>query len=286
MIDPMPRDNPANSWRTRPTNELLKRAISGLVLAAVTITAIWFGGWLFALLIAAVCLVLAWEWGRVVRNAEFDTIYAITSLALVAAVALSAAGQYAGAFAALGLGTLVVALTRPNPGDWLSASGVPYLGLSAVAMVWLRSGDDGGAAVLFVFACVWAHDTIAMLTGRTLGGPRLWPQVSPKKTWAGAVGGLAASALAGSLCALFIPGASVIWMTGLGVFFGITAFLGDLAESALKRLGGLKNASSLIPGHGGFLDRLDGAILSFTLAGVIAALLNVQQPAQALIFGH
>lgn len=286
MIDPMPRDTPAESWRTRPTNELLKRAVSGLILAAITLTAIWFGGYLFALLIAAVSLVLAWEWGRVVRNAEFDTIYTITSLALLGAIIAAAAGQYAIAFAILAVGTLLVAITRPNPVDWLSASGVPYLGVSAVSMIWLRSGGDGGAAVLFVFACVWAHDTLAMLTGRTFGGPRLWPQVSPKKTWAGAAGGLAASALVGCLCALFIPGASVIWLTGLGLFFGITAFLGDLAESALKRLGGLKNASGLIPGHGGFLDRLDGAILSFTLAGVIAALLNVQEPARALIFAH
>ncbi len=286
MIDPMPRETTAESWRTRSTNELLKRAISGLVLAALTLTAIWFGGALFALLIAAVSLVLAWEWGRVVRNTEFDNLYTITSLALVGAIALAALGQYAAGIAALALGTIVVALTRPKPADWLSASGVPYLGVSAVAMIWLRAGEDGGLAVLFVFACVWAHDTLAMLTGRTVGGPRLWPQVSPKKTWAGAIGGLASSALAGCLCALFIPGASIAWLTGLGLFFGITAFLGDLAESAVKRLGGRKHASGLIPGHGGFLDRLDGAILSFTLAGLIAALLNVQQPARALIFGH
>lgn len=285
MIDPMPRENAANSWRFRPSNELVKRAVSGLVLATLGIAAIWIGGWLYALLIAAVSLVLAWEWGRVVRNAEFDTIFAVTGVSLLAAILLAALGHIAAAIGTLAVGALLVALLRPNPVDWLSASGVPYLGLSAIAMIWLRAGDDGGAAVLFVFACVWAHDTFAMLTGRTFGGPRLWPQISPQKTWAGAIGGFAASALAGCLCGIFIPGTSVLWLTGLGLFIGVTAFFGDLAESALKRLGGLKNASSLIPGHGGFLDRLDGAILSFTLVALIAAFMNASDPARALMFG-
>ncbi len=233
-----------------------------------------------------VSLVLAWEWGRVVRRAEFDVPFTATAISLVAAIALAALGRFNLAFAALGAGTLAVALTRTSPFDWLSAAGVPYLGISAISMIWLRNGSEGVSAVLFVFACVWAHDTVAMFTGRTLRGPRLWPQVSPQKTWAGAIGGLAASALIGALAALIIPGANFVWLTGLGLIIGIAAFLGDLAESALKRLGGLKNASSLIPGHGGFLDRLDGAILSFTLAALIALMVNAGEPGRGLLFGH
>ena len=125
-----------------------------------------------------------------------------------------------------------------------------------------------------------------MFTGRTFGGPRLWPQISPQKTWAGAIGGLAASVLVGGLTSLILPGTNFVWLAGLGLVIGVAAFLGDLAESALKRLGGLKNASSLIPGHGGFLDRLDGAILSFTLAAMIALLINAGEPGRGLIFGH
>lgn len=286
MIDPMPRDEGARPFQAGAPNELLKRAASGVVLVVLVLGAIWQGGWLYALLIAAVSLVLAWEWGRVVRRAEFDIPFAATATGLLIAIFLAATGEFTGAFIALAAGTLVVAITRPSPFDWLSAVGVPYLGIAAVSMLWLRSGSDQGLAVLFVFACVWAHDTVAMFTGRTLRGPRLWPQISPQKTWAGAIGGLAASMLVGCLGALTIPDASVTRLAVLGLCLGLAAFLGDLAESALKRLGGLKNASSLIPGHGGFLDRLDGAILSFTLAAVIALLFDAGEPGRGLIFGH
>jgi phosphatidate cytidylyltransferase len=286
MIDPMPRDEGTSPWQTGAHNELLKRAASGTVLICLVLAAVWLGGWLYASLIAAVSLVLAWEWGRVVRKAEFDLPFAIMATSLVAAIGLAALGHYAYAFAALGAGTIAVAATRASPFDWLSAAGVPYLGISALSMLWLRNGADGISAVLFVFACVWAHDTAAMLTGRTLRGPRLWPQISPQKTWAGAIGGLAASVLVGGLTSLILPGTSFVWLAGLGLIIGVAAFLGDLAESALKRLGGLKNASSLIPGHGGFLDRLDGAILSFTLAAMIALLINAGEPGRGLIFGH
>ena len=286
MIDPMPRNEGSSPWQAGSPNELVKRAASGAVLISLVLAAVWLGGGLYILLIAAVSLVLAWEWGRVVRRAEFDVPFTATAISLVAAIALAALGRFNLAFAALGAGTLAVALTRTSPLDWLSAAGVPYLGISAISMIWLRNGNEGVSAVLFVFACVWAHDTVAMFTGRMLRGPRLWPQVSPQKTWAGAIGGLAASALIGGLAALIIPGANFVWLTGLGLIIGIAAFLGDLAESALKRLGGLKNASSLIPGHGGFLDRLDGAILSFTLAALIALMVNAGEPGRGLLFGH
>lgn len=286
MIDPMPRNEGSSPWQAGSPNELVKRAASGAVLISLVLAAVWLGGGLYILLIAAVSLVLAWEWGRVVRRAEFDVPFTATAISLVAAIALAALGRFNLAFAALGAGTLAVALTRTSPLDWLSAAGVPYLGISAISMIWLRNGNEGVSAVLFVFACVWAHDTVAMFTGRMLRGPRLWPQVSPQKTWAGAIGGLAASALTGGLAALIIPGANFVWLTGLGLIIGIAAFLGDLAESALKRLGGLKNASSLIPGHGGFLDRLDGAILSFTLAALIALMVNAGEPGRGLLFGH
>ena len=286
MIDPMPRNEGSSPWQAGSPNELVKRAASGAVLISLVLAAVWLGGGLYILLIAAVSLVLAWEWGRVVRRAEFDVPFTATAISLVAAIALAGLGRFNLAFAALGAGTLAVALTRTSPFDWLSAAGVPYLGISAISMIWLRNGSEGVSAVLFVFACVWAHDTVAMFTGRTLRGPRLWPQVSPQKTWAGAIGGLAASALIGALAALIIPGANFVWLTVLGLIIGIAAFLGDLAESALKRLGGLKNASSLIPGHGGFLDRLDGAILSFTLAALIALMVNAGEPGRGLLFGH
>jgi phosphatidate cytidylyltransferase len=285
MIEPVPQQQSARTWRHPGAHEIVKRVASAVVLAGVGVAAIVLGGVVFALIVGVISLILLWEWGRVVRNAEFDHPFFASAIALTAATALAWAGQMLGAAASLGLGMLAVLALRPRPPDLLSAVGVPYIGLCVVGMIWIRSDGGGWLAVLFIFVCVWAHDTCAMVAGRSLGGPRLWPSISPRKTWVGAIGGLAASGLVGTVTALLLPTANLPWLTALGLALGLAAFLGDLAESALKRLGGLKNASSLIPGHGGFLDRLDGAILSFALATVVAAMVDAAAPARALLAG-
>lgn len=285
MIEPVPQHQPARTWWQTGSHEIAKRVLSGLVLAGVVLGAIYQGGAVFGLLVAAVSVILAWEWGRVVRGIDLDMVFLASALALATAVGLAGAGFMSAAAITLGLGTVAVLVLRRRPPDILSAAGIPYIGLCAVGMIWLRGDTDGWQAVVFVFVCVWAHDTCAMLTGRSIGGPRLWPSISPRKTWAGAVGGVAASSLVGASTAVLLPGGSLLWLTILGFSLGLAAFFGDLAESALKRLGGLKNASSLIPGHGGFLDRLDGAILSFGLATLIAALVDPGSPARAVLLG-
>lgn len=285
MTEHLSHNRQAASFKRQSTTELFKRVVSALVLATIGIGAVAAGVWPLAVLISLVSVVLAWEWGRLVRNCEFDELFFAHVAAVLLAIALAAAGLTQYALITLAVGFVAIALWRSKEYVKLSGLGVPYVGIAAVGMIWLRSHEMGLAAVLFVFACVWAHDSVAMLAGRAAGGPRLWPSVSPKKTWSGALAGLASSMVVGAAATFVIPSTSVLWLATLGLILGIAALIGDLAESSLKRLGRVKDASGLIPGHGGFLDRLDGVIASFAVACMIALSLNADAPALALLQG-
>jgi phosphatidate cytidylyltransferase len=152
------------------------------------------------------------------------------------------------------------------------ASGIPYAGAIAVAPILLRADSANGfLAILFLFAIVWATDIVAYFAGRAIGGPKLAAGVSPNKTWAGALGGACAAVLA----AVAIAAAARLrqWpaLILVGLVLSVAAQAGDLFESAFKRRYGAKDASQLIPGHGGLMDRLDG----FLAAAVVAAIIGV-----------
>ena len=137
--------------------------------------------------------------------------------------------------------------------------------------------------ILAVFAVVWTNDTAAFATGRTFGGPRLWPRLSPKKTWAGAIGGLAAALVAGCGLGLWLNGAALSPLVPVAGLLSVAAQLGDLAESGLKRAAGRKDSSRLIPGHGGVLDRVDGLLAAALAGGAIALLRSPASPAAGLL---
>ena len=118
-----------------------------------------------------------------------------------------------------------------------------------------------------------------------IGGPKLWAQISPNKTWSGLVGGLVASTVAAALFSLFVAGASPIGLALTGLVLGVVSQAGDLAESALKRIFGFKDASALIPGHGGFMDRMDSIVTVAVAAGLFALAVDPHAPARALLFG-
>ena len=285
MSEHLSQNQPATPF-VRPTGgELVKRVISAIVLAAVGIAATVAGPYALAVLVSIVSAVLAWEWGRLVRNCEFDDMFFVHVAALWLAIILTTANLVDYALYVLVAGFVGIAIRRSREYRKLSALGVPYVGIAAVGMIWLRDSEQGLAAVLLVFACVWAHDSVAMFAGRAAGGPRLWPSISPKKTWSGAIAGLTASTVVALLAHLLTTGTNPLWLGPLGFLLGLAALVGDLAESSLKRLGRVKNASGLIPGHGGFLDRMDGAIASFALACLIALCINYKSPAEALLRG-
>ena len=230
---------------------------------------------------------ISWEWGRLVRGATFDLGFFVHAIAVTAAIVLAGAGYAALAVAVLVIAAITLVPLYVGRGARLSALGVFYVGLPAVALLWLRSDEPFGfTAVLFVFAVVWSSDTAAYAAGRSIGGPKLWPRVSPNKTWAGLAGALMAGALAGGVFAILEPEAPALRLVLLGHRrSAFVAQAGDLAESALKRLFNLKDASDLIPGHGGFMDRMDSIVAAAVAAALLALAIDPHAPARALLFG-
>ncbi len=139
---------------------------------------------------------------------------------------------------------------------------IGYLGILGAPAGLLLAQHDGGLRLLFLFACVPANDTGAYLFGSLFGKHKLAPRISPGKTWEGLIGGMACSAIAGAALAVWLVDAQ--WHIGviIGLALGLTATLGDLVESMVKRNTGLKDMSGLLPGHGGAMDRLDSLLAS------------------------
>lgn len=266
------------------TRELAVRIASAVVLVAVTLAVTHSGVVPFAVLVTGVGLVLIWEWGRLVRGPVVDAQLCLAAVGVVVAIMLTA-GQYP----AIGVGVLVactVGLTmwRPDTAGLVSALGVLYAGLPSVALVWLRSGPTHGLeAIVFVLLVVWTTDTGAFIAGRSLGGPRLWVAVSPKKTWSGLVGGIVAAAVIAWLFSYSIGSIDAARAAGLAAVLAITSQAGDLFESALKRAYGVKDSSGLIPGHGGFMDRVDGLVFAAIAAALFSLVVDHTAPAATLL---
>jgi phosphatidate cytidylyltransferase len=284
----MPDNAAASGAGTVPliSSNLKLRLVSGIAFAALAFALTYAGPIPFAVLVLVCAMVISWEWGRLVRGLAFDLGFFVHAGAVAAGIVLAAAG-----YAALGLAALVIAAIILVPlymgrGARLSALGVFYVGLPAIALLWMR-GDEpyGFTAVLFIFAVVWGSDTAAYAAGRTIGGPKLWPRVSPNKTWAGFIGALAAGAASGAIFAALVTDADAVRLILLGTGLAAVAQAGDLAESALKRLFHLKDASDLIPGHGGFMDRMDSLVAAATAAALLALLIDAHAPARALLLG-
>ncbi|MGL5115563.1 MAG: phosphatidate cytidylyltransferase, partial [Beijerinckiaceae bacterium] len=243
-----------------------------IVLAATAVGGTLLGGWPFALLWTAAALVVAYEWQTIIRRG-FEIETAAPALAGVAALVLSAA--FASPFMTLaGFAFAAAAIWRtPASERLLAIEGIVYASTLGVAAILCRRGGYDGAVVIFwLFAAVWGTDTLAYFTGRKLGGPKLWPSVSPKKTWSGAIGGLIGGAALG-LVVLLAAGVQVGFAhVMLSVAFSVCTQAGDLFESSLKRRFDVKDASRIIPGHGGVMDRLDGFIFALGFAALVGVL--------------
>ena len=199
---------------------------------------------------------------------------------------LAAFGYVGLGLLALPIGAILATLLSLGRNSVFSALGVFYSGVPPVALIWLRSDAALGLlAAIFVIVIVIASDTAGFIAGRLLGGPKLWPRVSPNKTWAGLVGALAASSIIAALFWFAIPESSAVRLAATGVVLSLVAQAGDLAELAIKRRFGAKDASSLIPGHGGVMDRVDGLVAAASAVGLAAFAINVHSPAHALLLG-
>jgi phosphatidate cytidylyltransferase len=258
-----------------------RRVASALVLAPAGILVTYIGGWLFLCVCLIAAAIILWEWTALVVRTEDVRIVLPGVIALVIAMLLTGAGEPGAAFGMIAIGAVLAGVfvavwprryPATNPRFW-GAAGVVYAGIAFIPAAALRGDPQWGfAALLFLFATVWATDVLAYLTGRAMGGPLLWPDLSPKKTWAGAIGGLAGGVAAGTLVAYASAGTGPVVAGVLALALSIAAQGGDLFESAIKRRFGAKDAGSLIPGHGGAMDRLDGFVAAALLALLIGAL--------------
>jgi len=267
-------------------SDLASRVVSGVLMAVVALAGAWFGGAAFFLFWLLAALAILAEWLAMTTGSWRVSVPLVAGAAAICCAALLACWGHTGfSFLAVLAGAiLVAALPKSGPDAAWTAGAVPYAATAVVPIVLLRGDEVAGAtAVFFVFAVVWGSDIMAYFTGRTLGGPKLWPRVSPKKTWSGFLGGLFFGALAGTGVA-FVAGLghlSVLFVIGGGL--AVVSQGGDLLESSLKRRFGVKDASRLIPGHGGVMDRLDGFLAASLAALVIGLCRDAVQPATGLL---
>ncbi|AXS40413.1 phosphatidate cytidylyltransferase [Breoghania sp. L-A4] len=279
--EPDPRDADARASGARraesdPTtpsggrSNLMVRFLSAIVLGPALVAVVWFGGWAFAGVIIVACLLCYREWVTISANGESAVILWGGYAVLLAAGVLAASGQVDVALGVLGLGAAAGAILAMilRSSLW-PVLGVAYAGLPLLALLLLRQGREGLWALAIVLAVTWATDIAAYFAGRTLGGPKLWPAVSPKKTWSGAIGGLVGAMAAGMLVAGVSGVGSPIAVALLCAVLSVLSQCGDLAESAFKRRFGVKDSGDLIPGHGGILDRVDGLVAVAVGAAVI-----------------
>jgi phosphatidate cytidylyltransferase len=251
-------------------NELAARVGSAIVLAPAVLAAVYFGSPYFEGLIVIVAAILAWEWSRLCGADA-----AVVNTALIVGVVLVIVALVIGGHGALGYGSLVVGavavagLDRGPRRLWLAA-GVLYIGAPLAAFAWLRAEPEfGRAGALWLLLAVWATDIGAYAFGRLIGGPKLAPRVSPKKTWAGLVGGTVCAALVGVVVANLLGKDG---MTPLALFsgaVGVVSQAGDILESGIKRHFQVKDMGALIPGHGGLFDRVDGLLAAIVFVALV-----------------
>ena len=252
------------------TRNLAMRVAAALVLAPLAIAIAYAGGWLWTMLVTLTAIGLYFEWLTVV-GARTPRLVMAGAAALAMAGLLLATGRIDASILVLVVGLAGVIVVSPDRRLW-TATGFCYAAAAEVASVLVRHDQAHGfVALILILLVVWVTDIGGYFAGRGIGGPKLWPRVSPKKTWAGAIGGFAASlAVAAGFAAIGLGKTGPMLL--LGAVLSIASQLGDLFESAVKRRFGVKDSSHIIPGHGGLLDRLDGFVAAIVLAAIFGFL--------------
>jgi phosphatidate cytidylyltransferase len=267
-----PAEHPSGLSILAERSNLALRVVSSLVLAPLAIVTAYFGGVVFTLFWTAAALVVFWEWQTLVCGHDRNSVLAIGAAALVGTAVMLFGGLNGTALALTVLGAFGAAGLASRARRAWCAGGLFYAAALLIAPVILRHDAAlGFAAILFVFAVVWLSDIAAYFAGRAIGGPKLMPSVSPNKTWSGAIGGTVTGALGGVLVARYFGLGNLAAVAAVAVVLSLASQAGDLMESAIKRRFNTKDASNIIPGHGGLMDRLDG----FVTAVVAAVLIGI-----------
>jgi phosphatidate cytidylyltransferase len=243
------------------TGKLTLRVISSLFLIAVIAAVIWLGPPIYDLYILLCGIILAHEWRRLFGEPAWSAPSVGLFLTVIAAIVVSSQVRPLYGLMVCGIGTIAAfaaeAMKRRGVAAWF-AIGALYIGVAGVAFIAIVHDPEWGRQTLAVaIVAVAATDIGAYFTGKAFGGPKLAPKISPKKTWAGLIGGIA------SACLLTIGMSQIfgfpVWLgAALGAGLAVISQSGDLFESAIKRRFGVKDSGGIIPGHGGLFDRVDG----------------------------
>jgi phosphatidate cytidylyltransferase len=254
--------------------------LSAIALGVPTIIAIAWGRPALEVWLAVFVVLMAREWHMLCGGRDWTPARLALAASAVIVLALAAFDRYVLGLVVIALAVPVVyLLVRRETGlrwGW-TASGVPYIGLTALAVSWLRAVPDVGILnLLWLFAVVWATDTAAYVAGRTIGGPKLAPAISPNKTWSGAIGGLIGAGVVGAVLGEW-AGAGPATPAVAGMALSVVAQAGDLAESAVKRRFGVKDSGSIIPGHGGLFDRVDALLAAAPVAALALSVVGADR---------
>lgn len=256
---------PANQFR-----DLVPRIASAAVMLPAAGFLIWYGGQAFAVAVVIMCGWMAWELGLLARVTKTSDKFLLVGAELVpvALVAFAATDQ---GLIAVPVAVAALAGARFLLGrdiSWTGMLGVAYIAAAGIAAIWLRRGDGGGDIWILLLLVVVASDVSAYIVGRIVGGPKLAPAISPKKTWSGSIGALAGSASAAAVFGM-VATLPIVPMIGAALLVSVASQMGDLLESWAKRRAGVKDSGAIIPGHGGALDRLDGFLFATPILACI-----------------
>jgi len=251
-------------------SDLGTRLLSSLAMVAVAVLMFELGGlWVVVLLMAGVCVML-WEYQHVLsaRTGGKSTALLIMAISAILAIGATYYTHWIVGLVVLFLGAMV--LVRMGGDIWLwLAAGLMYIGTGGIAMMAIFLTPQHGLFYVFwVTLIVALSDIGGYFAGRVIGGAKLWPAVSPKKTWSGTAGGWLLATVAGLLLGIFGP-AGILLSVFISLLLAVSAQAGDLLESWFKRHSHVKDASAIIPGHGGFLDRMDGLIAAIVVFAVL-----------------
>jgi phosphatidate cytidylyltransferase len=253
-------------WITRP--------LFGFALAAITVAAIFGGAFYVAIFAGAISVAAAREWHRMITNRALGPDFFLTSATIATALAAGLFWPHSlipwAIIAAGAVLSMALAARRGEPVLW-QGGGAIYLCVPMLAILLLRDAPHGAMIIIGLFIAIWMTDTGALIFGNVIGGPRLWPSLSPNKTWAGTLGGIVVAAAAEAGFVMLLGGHAVTGVV-LGSGIAIVAHCGDLFESWVKRVFRRKDSGSMIPGHGGVLDRIDSTLAA---APCLAALVLI-----------
>lgn len=279
--------------RLHISRNLMQRIIAALALLPPVLFAVVEGGLWLSLLLLLAAAIMAYEWNTITRQKLrlllTVLLASLSSIAITAGFLLSSVDKDQSSLIALvivfGLAvSMLVAvieapknpggLCRPNSFRWALA-GFPYVLLAVVSIAWLRSLDEHGLLLIWLFFIVWATDVGGYFAGKGIGGPKLAPRISPKKTWSGFLGGMVLAMIVSSIFSMIFSWGPIGPLAAAAAVLAMVSQVGDLFESYVKRRFGVKDSGGVIPGHGGILDRVDGLIFAAPVAAIIIAGMQV-----------